>query len=45
MAEKDLLFSENSFLLFHPSFLQVKTATDTSWNKESTFYKVVVPNT
>ena len=30
LAEKDFLSSENSFLLFRASFLQVKTVTETS---------------
>ena len=34
LAERDFLSSENCFLLFRTSFLQIKTATETSLNKQ-----------
>ena len=33
LAERGFLYIENCFLLFRASFLQVKTITETSWNK------------
>ena len=33
LAERDFLSSENCFLLFCASFLQVKTVRENSWNK------------
>ena len=33
LAKRDFLSSENCFLLFRASFLDVKTVTEVSWNK------------
>ena len=33
LVKRDFLSSENCFLLFRASFLDVKTVTEVSWNK------------
>ena len=37
-VDRDFLPSENCFLLFRASFLQVETVTETSWKKYSVLF-------
>ena len=38
LVERNFLSSGNYFFLFHASFLQVETVTETSWNIESVHF-------